>query len=773
MMMSRLSICQVLVCVVVLSPPQDLFVCASYSTSASASDKERSIAILALAPYAVSGRWDDPDLKAGPALIPAVRLAVDRINNRTDLLPGYHIQLLEGNSGCQHISRTAYEFFSHAFHDNGQRLSLSIVGVIGPACSESAQFLGSLGTRDRISFIQLSPLTTSPLLADTVQYSNTFRMLGTAVQHIGALTQLLTLNSWENVAVLYDNSHQHFHAEMEILLTSLSSKIAFNAAIDSTYYPLERIKEHKVILLYARSQHARQVICLAYYHQPRITYPLYQWIITNEIKSTLANGFTFTYNNKLYNCTQEVMMEALEGAIMTSYKFLTQDLSNQTTDVDLTTEQYPELYLRYLQKHIDELTHDKRDTSYRVDAEKYAMPYYDATWALALALNASLERISPAILTSSGIHQPHTTEIIKQELNRLEFTGLMGNTSFQNGTQDTVTPIAIHQSIKGENTLIGVYNGAELHMVTPDVNHVLGVFHHEVISVHPVVAAVFLVLVVIITLSTISLHTIFIVFRKRKSIKAASFTTSHFMFSGCYLILLQSITITSVFSYSWPLRHLQEAHEHDAITGILCNINEWLNILGMSLILATLCGNLWRIYRIFHYFRTKSYLISDYALTAFIVVIVGINMVLLTVWNTVDPLLAEIEQQDIGYNGEDEPVLLVKRSCHCRHFTLWISAIHSVLLFVLTCVVILSSLNRRISRRYFQTAKSVNMIVYIISPACFLNGLVFLFQSLDIHYTYVLWQISILSIVSFVCMFIFTLPAFNAFSECFKPFCQR
>ena len=162
-------------------------------------------------------------------------------------------------------------------------------------------------------------------------------------------------------------------------------------------------------------------------------------------------------------------------------------------------------------------------------------------------------------------------------------------------------------------------------------------------------------------------------------------------------------------------------------------------------------------------FNTKSYLILDYTLTAFIVVVVGVNVIILTVWTTVDPLLAKFEQQGIEYNGEDEPVLLVRGSCHCRLFTLWTFATHSVIILVLTCVVILTSLNRRISRRYFQTAKLVNPMVYVISPAYFLgNGLAFFFQSLDIHYTYLSWQISLLSIVCLVCMSIFTPPACGA-----------
>ena len=185
---------------------------------------DESIAFLVLGPYGGTAAAETPNWKAGPAVIPAVRLAVDRINNRTDVLKGYRILLLEGNSGCQNEPTSAYGFVSNIFYDGAvPRTFPSVVGVIGPGCSESAVLLGTLGARDDISLIQISPAATSPLLTDTVKYRNTFRTLSTALQHVGAVTQLMALNSWQDVAVLYDHSRLYFRITAENFLSEYSS----------------------------------------------------------------------------------------------------------------------------------------------------------------------------------------------------------------------------------------------------------------------------------------------------------------------------------------------------------------------------------------------------------------------------------------------------------------------------------------------------------------------------------------------------------------------
>ena len=732
-----------------------------YSTS-SGGEREhtKSIAILALAPYAGEGGMADPGWRAGPAVIPAVRLAVDRINNRADMLPGYEIQLLEGNSGCQHGPKSAYSFVSQTFYDDAKvRTSSHVVGVIGPACSESALLLGTLGARDAVSLIQISPGATSPLLTDTVTYRNTFRTLTTALQHIGAVTQLMALNSWENVAVLHDNTRIYFRLTFEKLLNNYSAIIGFASAIDETFYPLGSIKaRHKVIVFIGGNQLAREVMCAAYHHQPQLIYPVYQWIIVEKSKDPFLTNTHFNYNGRFYNCSASVMNKAVEGALFTSYKLFGRKNKEQSTDVDLTLKQYDECYDEYHKQHLEQLA--PQEKVFEADAKEYALSYYDATWALALALNASFFENSNISLSEYRHGQPQTTSIIRKQLNQLTFEGLMGRISFRESTQDSSTPLDIYQSINGESILIGVYNGTGIDILSDKAEFVDDKFHRRVVGVHPAATIVATLLVVALALYTFALHATFITFHRHKSIKAASFTVSHFMFSGCYLILLRIFLTAASHANGWETTSTEEYYTRDIVFGVVCNISEWLNGIGVSLVMGTLCGMLWRIYRIFSYFNTKRYLISDFTLTLFIIAVVSANLVILVLWTTVDPLLPVFEQEGIEYHGEDEPLILERAYCRCSYFSLWISLAYAVIISLVACVVVLSLLNRRVNRRYFQTAKAVNVMVYLLALSCFV-GIVFafVFESHNIHYAYVSWQISLLLIVLLVSMFLFSPPA--------------
>lgn len=738
-----------------------VLVSSAFSAS-SVEENENVVSFLTLAPY--PGRVD-PGWKGGPGVIPAVRLAVDKINNSTDVLPGYRVNLIEAESGCQNQPQTAFSFVANFY----KKFSPDVVGIIGPACSESALLLGTLGARNNISLIQISPSATSPLLREISKYRNTYRTLSTTLQHLEAVTKLIAYNRWEEVALLHDSTRVYFRTTTELFLKHHSDVVGYHSEIYSGFYPLGSVEtKYKVIIVIAGNDVIREALCLAYHHSPQILFPIYQWIIVDKSKDAYRRSVKFTYRGQPYNCSQEIMEQALEGIIFTRYNNIIlhyhQFEDDKVTDVGLTHNEYNTSYTDYLEDHLKELKSQGRDARYDPDATDFALSYYDSTWALALALNASLNRIE---LSSYTYGQPETTKIIKEALNSLEFMGLMGPIHFDNNTQESTTPIILQQCSNGSVLFIGRYSKNKLHNISTDARFVTGRFHRRVVGVHRIATGVVLVLTAILAFSLVILHILFILYHNHKSIKAASFALSHFMFSGCYLILLQALLTALVFSYDWETHSKKEYHLREIILGVSCNTFEWLNNIGISLVMGTLCGKLWRLYRIFNHFNTKRFLISDRSLAVFISIIMSVIVTYLTVWNVFDPLLIVFEQQGIVYDTDSgEPIIIERGFCRCKYLSIWIYFSLLVWLLLGAAVVVLSSMNRRISRTYFKTAKSANLMVYLTAFACFLAvGLGYVFESLDIHYKYVSLETSLLSIVCTICLFQFSPPVYRVFNK--------
>ena len=88
--------------------------------------------IVVLAP--LPDRDYDPAFDQGHSLIPAVQLAVEQINNRTDILPGFYLNIQLRDSGCDKATKTAVSVVSVL--RNLLVLRNGPLGIIGPAKNE-------------------------------------------------------------------------------------------------------------------------------------------------------------------------------------------------------------------------------------------------------------------------------------------------------------------------------------------------------------------------------------------------------------------------------------------------------------------------------------------------------------------------------------------------------------------------------------------------------------------------------------------------------------
>ena len=175
----------------------------TFSTGLNNSSEERqTLYILAMVPFPDPEKpaWARPDYDAAHSLLPAAQLAIDQINNRSDVLQDYNLELLEGDSGCNVVTTTYVSQVEQILY-SGKK----VVGIVGPACSEAALSVAALAKR-QIGGRNLVHVTTGsiPLLDNRAKYPNTFGILSSSTAYVDVIFQLMQQNGWINVALLYD-----------------------------------------------------------------------------------------------------------------------------------------------------------------------------------------------------------------------------------------------------------------------------------------------------------------------------------------------------------------------------------------------------------------------------------------------------------------------------------------------------------------------------------------------------------------------------------------
>ena len=110
--------------------------------------RKHKLYLLSILPYPDSSL--NPSVAYGPDLFPAAQLAVDHVNNRSDVLRDYSLELIEADGGCNVTSKARISLVSQLFHSGKQ-----IVGIIGPLCSDSAKVVGAMAGRSEIALISI------------------------------------------------------------------------------------------------------------------------------------------------------------------------------------------------------------------------------------------------------------------------------------------------------------------------------------------------------------------------------------------------------------------------------------------------------------------------------------------------------------------------------------------------------------------------------------------------------------------------------------------
>ena len=221
--------------------------------------------ILSALPYpkttpSYSMRYSD-----GPDIVPAGYLGVEMINNRSDILKDYKLELLDGHHGCGSTIDTPVEnlLVQNIFYSEK-----NIVGVAGPRCYISAAVAGLITAKDRVALVNVH---TSSLvdLGNTNLYPYSFGATPSIERFVDAYVALIKLNKWRHVGSLFQDDAGAYSV-FQSLTSKLSHmngyEVSFSSVITESYLPLDSLQASsaRAILISASPKLARMLMCIAY-----------------------------------------------------------------------------------------------------------------------------------------------------------------------------------------------------------------------------------------------------------------------------------------------------------------------------------------------------------------------------------------------------------------------------------------------------------------------------------------------------------------------------
>ena len=219
------------------------------------------------------------------------RIALSLINNSTTILVGYRLEVTKAVSGCEVGPPGSVSAALLLGEKEGFGREPAIVGMIGPTCSAAAMHLGSLVGRKELSVLNIHSARSAQLESRSV-FPNSFGISGTSSHFLRSALQLIKMNNWSVVSVLYDASLLYHTAALQKATGDSMDFMVREYFVSSTFphIPLADIQsESRIVFLFMEDMGlVRQILCLAYHMD--IVFPAYQFVIVSDPQSALFAG---------------------------------------------------------------------------------------------------------------------------------------------------------------------------------------------------------------------------------------------------------------------------------------------------------------------------------------------------------------------------------------------------------------------------------------------------------------------------------------------------
>lgn len=675
------------------------------------------------------------------AYVTAMKYAFELINNRTDILPDYHLEAEYHDT----IGSTAVAILKlmHIMDVNCSRSPKIPPGILGPAFSKVTIPVGEALTL--MFTLQFTYAATSPVLDDRSQFPYLVRTVPGTNTLNRANIALMKRFGWKRVGIFYDHhAHDGIFAQVtENLIKKVKennfSVVEFESVHAGTpelatsdediRLRLEKLKaaDIKIIFGMFRWTGAYRIFCQAY--KLEMYGKNYVWILhpRAETVDKWLTAPTRGLSTKT-DCSEEQYRKVGDRIIFIDQQKYRED--SEKTISGLTVAEY--------QKYIfDQRIKQPCDKPYEnITSHAYG---FDSVWILASTLNhcvPELRKINRSLdnLTWQDHRQ---VNVLKKCVFKVNFEGLTGQICFHDASTNRMGIMTMYQ-VRGRNVVsVGRFAAVnEALDLKPEAYKDMWIdgkvpkdisLRETILLNLPI--PLYTTMCTIAGLGIISAIgvLIFNIYNRNVSyIKHSAPMFNNLIIFGIMLCL------STVFIFGLPI----EIGETEKFL-LTCKLRSWILCLGFSLSFGSMFVKTWRVYKIFTNRKLKYSLerLSNKSLFLMVAGIVAVDLIVLTLWEFIDPIETKISSFPTEADPHDSNKVLVPilYTCYSRHQDTWVTTIYSIKGILLLYGLFLAYETRNVMFEHLNDSRMIGVCVYNVAVMAVLGGLLRIILS-EVYY---------------------------------------
>ena len=670
-----------------------------------------SINILVLVPWPDSREYAGWDV--GLELLPGSRIAVEEINNRTDMLTGYRINIIEaGHDACgltehslglTNLVRESVEPFRN------------VLAVLGLFCSSNTLALSPVAGRMGVDLIQIAGSYSPIFKQNTNRFPHLWRLIQSADVHAKLMIHLAKQYDWSRIAIVTNTENAFYSGIATSLVNELERENNNGSNFEIIYQGslVKRIDTFKlqvltdlvsinarIVFLSAESGQIADFLCAAFRRD--MLYPNYLWVVVDWTLNALLR-------EKDVSCSEGELRSVLEGSVSSYFYFLPSANDTYTLFRDNYYRKLENIKEQY-EKLIEETNANITDG----DLE-YASVLYHQVYAISYALNNSLPKLKANNISIEkyGFGQPEVTAIIEESLRETFFTGFTGKISF-NRYNEVDTPLNVFQVVEGISVVVGRLPGASnftgrLNITfDPRLDDSIPSLYRTINSY--LTGLLTLLVIVFFVIVTVLLFLV-VKYRNVKQIKANSVKVSMLMYIACYIFIAADIIIIILCSVQLTV----------VVYSALCNIMYFLIYNAFILLFSTQLVKQRRIHRIFNNtsFKVYSWRYSNWMVALKIISFCLVGDIIWLINISIQPAHQKFTETIESYEGTTTKFIYPYCDAGISDYLFYFLYLYLAILLFLN--IYLASRAKKTMQQDFRNTKLINLCMVVVFIILFLS----------------------------------------------------